>query len=127
MTTYNINPKFGRVLIEREKLKSNTNLIIPDNIGKKNAHCEGIIVALGETAGWTEVPNQGYVQTLKVGDRVVFGRHAGAWLDNTFTPAFHPITKERGLKDNDDGIFFVCQDADIIAVITPKDEQKEAA
>lgn len=122
-----IRPKFGRVLIKREKLKSSSgNIIIPDSASKKNAHCEGIIVALGETAGWTDVPNQGIVQTLKIGDRVVFGRHAGAWLDNTFTPAFHPVTKERGIKENDDGTMFVCQDADIIAVIEQKEEQVAA-
>lgn len=119
-----IQPKFGRVLIEREVLKS--TIIIPDGIGKRNAHCEGIIVALGETAGWADVPGQGYIQTLKVGDRVVFGRHAGAWLDNTFTPAFHPQTKERGIRDNDDGTLFVCQDADIIAVIGEQAERKVA-
>lgn len=123
----NIKPKFGRVLIKREKLKSNAgNIIIPESVGKRNAHCEGVIVALGETAGWTEIPNQGIMQTLKIGDRVVFGRHSGAWLDNTFTPAFHPTTKERGLKDNDDGTMFVCQDADIIAVIEQQEEQVAA-
>lgn len=113
--TLKIQPKFGRVLIEREKLKS--SIIIPDGAAKRNAHCEGVIVALGETAGWTEIPNQGIMQTLKIGDRVVFGRHSGAWLDGTFSMAFHPKTNERGLKDNDDGTLFVCQDADIIAVI----------
>lgn len=120
-----IQPKFGRVLIERQKLKS--TIIIPDAIGKRNAHCEGVIAALGETAGWTDVPGQGFVQTLKVGDRVVFGRHSGTWLDNTFTPAFHPQTKERGLKDNDDGTLFMCQDADILAVIESIEERKEEA
>lgn len=125
MTDLKIQPKFGRVLIEREKLKS--TIIIPEGAAKRNAHCEGVIVALGETAGWTEVPNQGIVQTLKIGDRVVFGRHAGAWLDGTFSLAFHPQTKERGVKDNDDGTLFICQDADIIAVITVEQKAKEAA
>lgn len=125
MTALKIQPKFGRVLIEREKLKS--TIIIPDGISKKNAHCEGVIVALGETAGWADVPGKGYTQTLQIGDRVVFGRHAGAWLDGTFSLAFNPQTNQKGLKDNDDGTLFICQDADIIAVIGEQEQQRKVA
>ena len=99
-------PKFGRVLIKREaKEKTSGGIILPD--AKRHAKCIGVIVALGETAGWAEVPEKGYIQTLNVGDQVVIGRHTGAWLDGTY--------KADG--DSDDGTLFICQDADILCVI----------
>jgi co-chaperonin GroES (HSP10) len=45
---------------------------------------------------------------MQVGDKVIFGRHSGAWLDATYG--------NRG-EANDDGKLFICQDADILAVI----------
>ena len=103
-------PKFGRVLIQREiNDKSKGGIIIPN--AKRHANSEGVILALGETAGWTEsYDEQGTlnpIQTLKVGDRVLFGRHSGAWLDGM-----------QGVKDaEEDGTLFICQDQDILAVI----------
>ncbi len=98
-------PKFGRVLIERE-VKKASGIIIPENAAKRNAPSVGIIVALGETAGWTEAYNSSGelspTQTLKKGDKVLFGKHAGAWIDST---------------DGNDGTLYICQDADILAVI----------
>lgn len=96
-------PKFGRVLIKREIKAKIGSIIIPD--AKRYATCEGVIVALGETAGWAEIPEKGYVQTLNVGDSVIFGRHSGAWLDASYA------------ADKDDGTLFICQDADILAVM----------
>lgn len=107
----NVKPKFGRVLIKREvTTKTTGGIIIPDSAAKRHASCDGIILALGETAGFTESYYQDadgawqrhIVQTLKVGDKVVFGRHAGAWLD---------MTNEA----KDDGTLFICQDEDILA------------
>ena len=94
-------PKFGRVLIEREKKKA-SGIIIPEEAAKRNAPCVGVIVALGETAGWTEAYAADHeakpIQTMKAGDKVLFGRHAGAWIDGEET-------------------LFICQDQDILAVI----------
>lgn len=96
-------PKFGRVLIEREvNEKTAGGIILTD--AKRHANCQGTIKALGETAGWVEVPNEGFVQTMKAGDRVIFGKHSGAWLDASY--------------GNDEGTLFICQDADILAVIS---------
>lgn len=102
-------PKFGRVLIKREiKQMSSGGIIIPDSAAKRNASCEGVIIALGETAGWTEsydsTGNPVTIQTLKIGDKVVFGRHAGAWLDMTS-------------ESKDDGTLYICQDQDILATV----------
>lgn len=106
-------PKFGRVLIKRElKTKTAGGVYLPDSAAKRHAACEGEIVALGETAGFTEsyhldsatdVYEPITIQTLKVGDRVLFGRHAGAWLDGT--------------EEKDDGTLYICQDSDILTVI----------
>lgn len=98
-------PKFGRVLIEREVQKKSSLIIVPN--AKTYAKCEGVIVALGETAGITEIPGDDPVQTLKIGDKVIFGRHAGAWLDASYT--------DKG--EQDDGTLFICQDQDILCVI----------
>lgn len=117
-------PKFGRVLIRREiREKTAGGIILPDSARKRNASCDGIIVALGETAGWTEAYNsQGELnptQTLKVGQKVIFGRHSGAWLDATYGADG---------RENDDGSLFICQDQDILAVIhEQKQVKKEAA
>lgn len=106
-----IEPKFGRVIIKREvKDKSKGGIIIPEGTAKRTAPCEGIIQSLGETAGWVEVYQNGErtpIQTMHVGDKVIFGRHSGAWLDATYG--------DKGV--NDDGTLFICQDADILAVI----------
>lgn len=103
-------PKFGRVLIKREvKEKTAGGIILPD--AKRHARCEGLIVALGETAGWTksyDENGESLVQAFKVGDKVIFGRHSGAWLDSS-----------QNIKgdENDDGTYFICQDEDILAIV----------
>lgn len=105
-------PKFGRVLIKREVNKKVGSLLIPDHLQQRHSRCEGVIVALGETAGWTQsydtYGNPITLQPLKIGQKVVFGRHSGAWLDATQT-----IKGE----DKDDGTLFICQDTDILCAI----------
>jgi len=105
-------PKFARVLIRREVKKQIGSIILPGDSQKRHASCEGVIVALGETAGITESydtdSNSVVLRTLKVGDRVIFGRYSGTWLDATYTG--------KG-EDADDGTLFICQDQDILAVI----------
>jgi co-chaperonin GroES (HSP10) len=87
-------PIFARVLIEREiKKQTDGGIILPN--AKRYASCEGKIVALGETT--TDV--------LQVGQRVVFGRHSGAWLNAS------------AKEDADDGTLFICQDEDILSII----------
>lgn len=104
-------PKFGRVLIKREVKEKIGSIFIQD--AKRHAACTGKIIGLGETAGWTDL-NGKSIQTLKIGDEVMFGRHAGAWLDSTLNAKN---------EMNDDGTLFICQDQDILCVI----KQEEAA
>lgn len=103
-------PKFGRVLIKREIIeKTKGGIILPDNQVKRHAPCIGVIVALGETAGYTDTYYKAEdgslqthtIQTLEVGKKILFGRHAGTWLDG----------------GDDDGTLYMCQDQDILAVI----------
>lgn len=86
-------PIFARVLIKREINEKTTGGIIIPN-AKRHASSEGTILALGETAS----------PTLKVGDKVLFGKHSGTWID--------PSNKE-----GEEGTLFVCMDEDIIAII----------
>jgi len=101
-----ITPKFGRVLVKREVSKqSRGGIYIPETAAKRNAPCEGVIIRMGETAGWVEVYENGQLvpkQIFQEGDKVLFGRHSGAWLDAS--------------EGNDDGTLFICQDADILGV-----------
>lgn len=109
----NYEPKFGRVLIEREvNEKTNGGIILPESAIKRHAHSEGTIIALGETAGWTDVPDpvNGELtrkQIFKIGDKVLFGRHAGAWLDQ-----YQGVNVKEGNER-----LFICADEDILAVI----------
>ena len=99
-------PKFGRVLIEREiKEKTAGGIIIPN--AKRHASCTGVIVALGETAGWVDSGGESK-QIFKPGDKVIFGRYSGTWLDGTYN--------DKG-EANDDGKLFICQDEDILATV----------
>lgn len=87
-------PLFGRVLIEREvKQKSAGGIIIPD--AQRHAKLTGKIVAVG-----SEVHD-----SIKVGMQVVFGAHAGKWLD-----ASYDMTSNA----KDDAPFFICQDEDLL-------------
>lgn len=104
-------PLFGRVLLERKTLDKVGSILIPEDQRKRQAICKGKIVALGETAGWTKTyteDGEKTICTLKIGDVVSFGRHAGTWLDNSYGVA----------KENDEAApYFLCQDVDLLAVI----------
>lgn len=108
-TKHKYQPKFGRVLIEREiKTKTAGGIILTSDTAKRHAKCEGVIKALGETAGWVEIYQEDGstkpIRNINVGDRVMFGRYAGTWIDQTS-------------EEKDDGTLFLCADADILAVI----------
>lgn len=105
-------PLFGRVLLERKTLSKVGSIIIPEDQRKRQAVCKGKIIALGETAGWTRVYDEGGIErmerAIKVGDIVSFGRHAGTWLDASYGVSNN---------DKDDAPYFLCQDEDLLAVI----------
>lgn len=102
-------PLFGRVLIKREVQEvSQGGIMIPETIAKRHARCEGVVIAKGPTAD----------ESIEIGAQVIFGRHAGTWLDATYAPVRNPQTGQPfGIADKDDGTLFLCQDEDILAVI----------
>ena len=87
-----LRPLFARVLLKREVLRKVGSIIIPESSQDRHARCLGEIVAMGPDA----------TATLRVGDKVVFGKYAGTWLD------------ENG-KDNSEGEYYIVQDEDILA------------
>lgn len=105
MPEINYRPLFGRVLIKREVANKSNGVIIPETIAKRHARCEGKVIAKGATA-----------EGVELGDHVIFGRNAGAWLDNTYSMAKTAVGGI-GVQDNNDGTLFICQDEDILAVV----------
>lgn len=104
-------PLFARVLIKREVQTESGGVLIPETIAKRHARCEGIVIAKGPTAD----------ESIEIGKRVIFGRHAGTWLDATYAPVRNPQTGQPfGITDKDDGTLFLCADEDILAVVEEK-------
>lgn len=101
------DPLFNRVIIKREvQEKSKGGIILTD--AKKHANHRGKIVALGETAGFVTDPGtNNQIRNMKVGDNVIFGKFAGAWLDASYSNG----------SENDDGTLYICKDEDILAII----------
>lgn len=87
-----LKPLFARVLVERDKLKSKGGILIPETAEKRNAPAIGTIISVGENC-------DAQIKDLK-GRRVIFGRHAGDWIQD-------------GDKD-----IYILQDEDILAVVS---------
>lgn len=87
-------PLFGRVLIEREiKQKTSGGIILPD--AQRHAKLTGKVIAVGPTVD----------ETIKPGMQVVFGAHAGKWLDASY---------DMTANAKDDAPYFICQDEDLL-------------
>ena len=71
----NVRPLFDRVLVKRhdEPTKSKGGLFLPEN--SKEKPVEGTVIAIGNG----KVAEDGKVSalTVKIGDRIVFGKYAG--------------------------------------------------
>ncbi|RJO72854.1 MAG: hypothetical protein C4523_02465 [Myxococcales bacterium] len=92
-----IDPLFARVLLQREKLK--TSIIIPDIAAKRNAPCIGTVLKTGDTC-------EDRIKGL-VGKKVLFGQHAGTWINEDGTAVADPLKAE----------FFMCMEEDLLGVI----------
>lgn len=75
-----ISPKWSRVLIRRETLKKGV-IEIPETVHQREAPARGEIVALGKTVGVWDQETGKVMNDLKVGDQVIFGRHAGTEIE----------------------------------------------
>lgn len=63
-----MRPLFDFVLVERESIQARTKILIPAAAEKRNAPAKGKVVAVGPSAD----------KSIKPGDDVIFGQHAGA-------------------------------------------------
>lgn len=63
-----MRPLFDFVLVERESIQAKTKILIPQSAEKRNAPAKGKVVAVGPSAD----------KSIKPGDDVIFGQHAGA-------------------------------------------------
>lgn len=108
MSKTKYKPLFSRVVIEREVQTKVGSVMLPEHLQKKHARCEGVVIAIGPTA-----------DGVKIGDKVIFGRHSGTWLDGSYSQVAVQTQQgqQRALKDNDDGTLFLCQDEDLLAII----------
>lgn len=104
MSVTNYRPLFGRVLIQRDVEEKRGSIVIPTHLQQRHARNEGVVIAIGPSA-----------EGVKIGDKVVFGKHAGTWLDKTYSVSVEATTTP----------FFLCQDEDILLVIE-KDETIDA-
>jgi len=92
-------PVFNRVLIEREIQEKIGSILIPESQHRRKSEASGIIVAVGPTVD----------DSLKdcIGKKVIFGKNAGAWLDE----AINAKTKEV------EGKYYICADDDILCIV----------
>ncbi len=102
-----IKPLYDRVVVRRldAEATSKGGIIIPDNAAEKPN--QGEVVAVGDGA----VLDDGSVRALsvKVGDRVLFGKYTGTGIDS-----------------GDDQLIVV-KEADILAIIEDSVEEEKAA
>ena len=90
------NPWHGRVLLKRERYtKSAGGLIIPEDIQRSHSRARGEILAVG-------LQCTDHCKGM-IGKAILFGVHAGAWLD------------ANGVETDDEKAdFFVCNEDDIL-------------
>lgn len=84
-------PLFARVVLKKHIPTQQGRIIIPDQFQKQLTDQTGEVIAVGPTCD----------ATIKVGQTVYLGKHAGAWI------------KMPGTDDE----LFICQDEDILATI----------
>ena len=88
-----LKPLFNKVLLRREAFTHST-LHIPQSSQRAHARCKGEVVAIGPDVN----------EHVKVKMIVIFGAHAGTWLD------------DEG-RLNPEGELFICYDEDILCEV----------
>ena len=84
------------------------NILLPDSAKERHASLKCNVIALGPTA-----------DGVQVGQTVLIGRNAGAWLDKDGNPV--PSEPEPG-----EVAYYIVQDEDILCTVED-DKQKAAA
>jgi len=94
-----LKPLFARVLLERPTFQSSGSIIIPDQAKQRYATLKCRVIDKGPEAD----------ESVGIGSMVLIGRHAGAW----FSAAGDPVVD----TESDEGVFYICQDEDIICEV----------
>lgn len=94
-----LKPLFARVVLQRDDLKTKSNLLVPDHIKKRNAPSRGVVIAKGPSAS----------DEIEIGKTYLFGQHAGVYVN------------EKGIAAPDDTTaqYYLCMDEDILALVEP--------
>lgn len=96
-----LQPKFDRVLIERDEMKSLGGIILPEDVTRKNQPAAGTVVAIGPTVGYKDEDGVFINDAIKVGSKVIFARHAGVEVED-------PASQKK---------FWLIQDLDVLCEI----------
>lgn len=100
-------PLFRRVLLSREPAEKRGSVYIPQSAQLRHAGLKCTVVAIGPDVNDTDITKS----KIKVGDEVIIGRHAGAWLDEYGSPVDDPETAK----------YYIIQDEDILIRINEHD------
>ena len=93
------NPWMDRVLLKRDTFQKSTGgILIPEEAQRRHSQARGKIVAVG--------PQCSDPCKKAVGKTVLFGVHAGAWLDSN------------GVESEEGSDFFVCGEEDILGDVS---------
>lgn len=93
-----MQPLFRRVLLEREPAEKRGSIFIPKAAQLRHATLRCKVVAIGPDVNDTECTKT----VIEVGDEVIIGKHAGAWLDAEGSPVEDPeMTKYYIIQDED--------------------------
>lgn len=93
-----MKPLFARVLLERDKPQKIGSIHLPEESKERLALLKCKVAAVGPTCD----------ETIKPGQQVVIGRHAGDWINSEGVP---------GLPPDDTKQYFIVQDEDILAIV----------
>ena len=95
-----MQPLFRRVLLERKTLEKVGPIFIPESAKMRHATLRCKVVAIGPDVNDVECTKT----VISVGDEVIIGKHAGAWLDVEGNPIDNPETAK----------YYIIQDEDIL-------------
>ena len=93
-----LEPKFARVLLERERPEKLGSIYVPDEVQKRNATTRCKVIAVGPTAD----------KSIEVGTTVLIGQHAGTWVN----------LSGRAVPDPKEPEWYLVSDEDILCEVT---------
>lgn len=91
-------PTFARVLLERPRVEKIGKILVPAEAQQRLAFLKCTVFDVGPTCD----------ETIKPGQEVLIGRHAGDWINSDGVP---------GIPPDDTKEYFIVQDEDILAIV----------